>query len=800
MSTVIENSIESSIQNPCALCLEIPDTETESYNFCTNESHNNTCKPCLLSYVNSFIKSAKRGSCPRINCPYPHKNKKKRILKYEKLSDVLDEDTKNSYKDLAKSLVVLLCGTCHKNSSSFVEYTSPATDKSVMQKYFSDQFSKSGKMSEFVADICLYETGILTTEEIYQKIISTYFQSAMGLIPNDRWKIFREILASIVNPERSVNLQLRYYRDFHEMKTSCCDSLHCFRCKIKGGHGSKSCTDMESSQNNVIVSCPTCRISLVKGDGCDTITCVCGSVMSWSAQQRISKYISDFLQNYPDNPDLKCVEILCSSNISAYVNHAIAWKQINELAISTLLKSAFLKMYPFCPARGYLICEFEEDLSYGIEEGAKCWARVPSNERQISHATDQKSFLRKTSTLFETMYSSIEDRLFHSNNDVFTSEPMTNSSMNWRKKNEKLLKSWISNETFKNCRQFLALFGNRDIQFMYNVKNKMEQYRSIKNKKVYSTSTSDEKFVIVIDEIEPDDVFILTVEPWSTNKKSYRWVFEQCSSYNKKNFKGVEKVVDVQLKQGDVLMGTFDTMLNLVGIALNTEAIISTFPIGSVHKYKVIIETSKKSETRSVDILCSLKTSHLSKEQFRMFCDFKEYCKKLIDDEDNITESDPKLFGSEEEFLRKCGGDESKAIQLYQSKIEPCINKLFYAVADVHCIKMTFRDIICGIRWKRSHKFIIKQQENERLASEFYNEYQENSPYYAATICFDHQNSSEPQCIKAMAYIQVNKELMKDWYAYDLLSSDPLISSIVNGCTCIPPCNRRYYLNCKACV
>ncbi|KAJ1414131.1 hypothetical protein B484DRAFT_308088, partial [Ochromonadaceae sp. CCMP2298] len=64
-----------------------------------------------------------------------------------------------------------------------------------------------------------------------------------------------------------------------------CNREHCFRCKVKDFHEGRSCTDITSGMDHSVVSCPTCGITLAKGDGCNTVTCVCGKQFSWTAEK-----------------------------------------------------------------------------------------------------------------------------------------------------------------------------------------------------------------------------------------------------------------------------------------------------------------------------------------------------------------------------------------------------------------------------------------------------------------------------------------------------------------------------------
>jgi hypothetical protein len=88
-------------------------------------------------------------------------------------------------------------------------------------------------------------------------------------------------LRDIEDPRQRAHLQLRYVVKFPAVKTQCCDYLHCFQCKVEGHPEGISCEDEEDILDGTIQQCPGCNISLVKGDGCSSIRCVCGEEFEW---------------------------------------------------------------------------------------------------------------------------------------------------------------------------------------------------------------------------------------------------------------------------------------------------------------------------------------------------------------------------------------------------------------------------------------------------------------------------------------------------------------------------------------
>lgn len=99
-------------------------------------------------------------------------------------------------------------------------------------------------------------------------------------------------IKAINDHERRANLQSTYLNTFSSFWTPCCNSKHCYRCRVSGFHDRRSCSSVRSAANvsrnrqgpDVVLNCPSCNLQLVKGDGCDSVTCLCGHHLSWNTE------------------------------------------------------------------------------------------------------------------------------------------------------------------------------------------------------------------------------------------------------------------------------------------------------------------------------------------------------------------------------------------------------------------------------------------------------------------------------------------------------------------------------------
>ncbi|KAF0692160.1 Aste57867_16733 [Aphanomyces stellatus] len=88
------------------------------------------------------------------------------------------------------------------------------------------------------------------------------------------------MLPFIHDVERRATLFLRLTRAKPFIKSSCCGEDLCFTCKTKDHHHGIPCSAMVEATEDMGL-CPSCNLSLVKGDGCDWITCYCGHGFYW---------------------------------------------------------------------------------------------------------------------------------------------------------------------------------------------------------------------------------------------------------------------------------------------------------------------------------------------------------------------------------------------------------------------------------------------------------------------------------------------------------------------------------------
>merc|ERR1719197_13648 len=161
-------------------------------------------------------------------------------------------------------------------------------------------------------DITQYQSGYIEPNKFYHQLLQ-YYPALTGNDDGSALSVLHRLLKAIEEPEREASLQLRHYNSRPYVVTKCCSRAHCWKCKT-AAHGSTSCEEMNQSLDNTLIPCPSCGAILTKGDGCSSITCLCGHNFNWDHEKRKKSQLQKFLELFP-SPDthLKCAEVLLTA-------------------------------------------------------------------------------------------------------------------------------------------------------------------------------------------------------------------------------------------------------------------------------------------------------------------------------------------------------------------------------------------------------------------------------------------------------------------------------------------------------
>jgi hypothetical protein len=91
-----------------------------------------------------------------------------------------------------------------------------------------------------------------------------------------------QLLAHVADFGRRATLHARFLRLFPRHTTYCCRREHCYGCHTIGFHEGLTCEEVQSRRTTEdMVTCPSCSVFLVRGDGCSSVRCGCGCGFSW---------------------------------------------------------------------------------------------------------------------------------------------------------------------------------------------------------------------------------------------------------------------------------------------------------------------------------------------------------------------------------------------------------------------------------------------------------------------------------------------------------------------------------------
>jgi hypothetical protein len=171
------------------------------------------------------------------------------------------------------------------------------------------------------------------------------------------------------------------------------------------------------------VDCPSCGILLVRGDGCNTITCVCGKQFSWSLEKENLERATTFQKVYPLDTALWCVKALTDEIGGPSQNGerreidvqlltgAKAWQHRNQLLTSRALMRWWLSNYGSCPSQ---VCALyarssqsaaegaARAVSDGMREAIESWALTHKDEVQMRKENNEAA----VRSLFTSMFPS----------------------------------------------------------------------------------------------------------------------------------------------------------------------------------------------------------------------------------------------------------------------------------------------------------------------------------------------------------------------------------------------------------
>ena len=220
------------------------------------------CNSCLQSYVQAHSTAAISGLLTKLECPICIKP-----LPLPRWKELVGDSALQSLETKIAAACSTLCPQCH----NFSVLLPPMHEKNDVNNA-TCLWSEAGLTK--VQPLCTeYNQHLCSAADVYESVVALYGT-------DQRDEMLTRLLPLLLDTERRATLFLHWRRQQPFVYTRCCNRAVCFGCQTKGHHEDAPCKSVAPMAND-LVDCPECHVQLVKGDGCDSITCFCGASFNW---------------------------------------------------------------------------------------------------------------------------------------------------------------------------------------------------------------------------------------------------------------------------------------------------------------------------------------------------------------------------------------------------------------------------------------------------------------------------------------------------------------------------------------
>ncbi|TMW58978.1 hypothetical protein Poli38472_007123 [Pythium oligandrum] len=268
------------VPTTCQICMD--DFEPMSTPLVTKLCHDKCpavlCPSCVAEHVRIAVEDAFPGVLPKVRCPIclTFMNKSK-WLAYTS-SEVLA-----AYKSVCQRACTYQTPCCHN-----ANYTQLPVGMSEHNKYGAlaplklvpSLKAKFPQLRALTKQFC--------NHKLPSKTLIRFIEDEFGAKTSleTQHLLVEHMYTRILDEERRATLLLAYHAKYKLLKTRCCNRIVCFNCK-RGTLPSHTVCDKLSIKSDCIVECRSCRVTIVKVDGCDVLRCWCGFIMNWPEEVQI---------------------------------------------------------------------------------------------------------------------------------------------------------------------------------------------------------------------------------------------------------------------------------------------------------------------------------------------------------------------------------------------------------------------------------------------------------------------------------------------------------------------------------
>ncbi|TYZ68822.1 hypothetical protein PybrP1_011946 [[Pythium] brassicae (nom. inval.)] len=298
----------------CQICFEhVPAAQFIVGSLCSPLCPARVCHTCLIGHLRASLDGCYAGVLPRVRCPICLTRLNK--THWSALADAAAPELAERYAAFCKTACSLQAPCCHKVGYSHlpdldpkselvaVDSVLPLTSEKRQEQQTSPADSDTPTPTTSAdADAAAAAAAADTASEDALRLeflercreFSFHRQESRAVVqfaldafqdPVRAAAVVEAALTRIIDDERRATLLLSFLYLRPAATTRCCKRAFCFNCKRNGHHD--TCDTEEIQIASCVARCRSCRVMIVKVEGCNSVTCVCGFTMGWAHELKL---------------------------------------------------------------------------------------------------------------------------------------------------------------------------------------------------------------------------------------------------------------------------------------------------------------------------------------------------------------------------------------------------------------------------------------------------------------------------------------------------------------------------------